>query len=437
MKEIKDLAIVLISTEGIQHQSGGIARYNRNFIHYLVKVREVMKQYGINITLYAAEPALLRGLPTYNKKDFEEIYKTLENTGGKFYKLVNGTSGEDWIKDVENWKIMSAAAANVVLEVGQNHETTLAIFGGSCFALTQVYVHKQIRAFGVDVRTIFITHDSAFSTFYKEKDEKILAMDYLASVWTKFTPKAKIGYVSYYMKELFKSEYGVTENSFVAARSGITLTEQRFRRLCKEDIINILAENKIPLDKKIIFSWGRPIDYKRLDLIFSACNILGEDFYPVAITNGEFASLENYIASQGLRGSLVKNYKGFELMNVLLQWENCLAVCFLSESEPGAVTIMEAMYASSDDGPVVVANEKGVFKEVIENGKYGFITTNSPDEVAKTIRSISQYQENELVEMKKRAKANIINNYDSQKNYRNVLLDEFPFLSNYKDELLF
>ncbi len=433
---MKDYAILFATSEGIQHQSGGIARYNRNFICYLSKIRDVLLKHDISLTLYAAEPALLKIIPSYNQDGYDKVKEILEGTGGKFYRLVNDTYGEDWIKDVRNWTVLSAAASNVAFEVAEKHDQLLVIFGSTCFALMQVYINKQIRAFNANINTLYITHDSAFSSFREEKDENILAMDYLASVWTKFSRKAKIGYVSEYMKELFKKEYAITNDSFIAARSGICLRDKRFKKIGQTEIISTLEKYSIPTDKKLIFSWGRPAHYKRLDLIFSACTKLSYDFFPVAITNGDFPSLVTYIQGNNLRGTVVQRNKDFGLINALLQWKNSVCACFLSESEPGAVTIMEAMYCASDNGPVILANQTGVFKEVINDGKYGFVTDNNPSSIAKMITAIDRTSEEELISIRRAAKKNIIENYDIEKSYRNVMVSEFVELKQFQDELL-
>lgn len=431
-----DLAIIFITTEGIQHMSGGVGRYIKNFIETIYKLRHVFKEFGVNITIYSAEPALLKVLPTYNQIEFDKIRKIIEDTGGKFYKLVNNTYGQDWIHYIENWKILSASAATITLNVSEKHEATLAFTGCSCLALAPVYMHKQIKAFEGDIRTVFLTHDSAFSMFWKEKNENILSMEYLLSKWCDLTPNCKIGYVSNYMKKLFENQYNVKEENFIPAKSGLLLNEKRFKFLTNEEISFILDKYKIPKNKKLIFSWGRSTRYKRLDLIFAAGKSLNSEFFPIVITNEKYPELKAYKEKNELPGLLIESYSGFTLINAILQWKNTICVALLAEGEPGAVVPMEAMYLSSSSKAVVLTNDMGIYYELIKNNVNGFVVSNNPEEISKKIVEISNLSTEKIEKIHKQAVSTIVNSFNQEKFFIETLASCVPKIESIKKEIL-
>lgn len=431
--ETLDLAIVFITTEGIQHSVGGVAKYIRHFILTLVNMQKSLEEFGVEITLYAAEPGLLRLLPSYNTKDFKSIREVVESTGGKVFKLVNNTYGEDWISHEENWKILSSSAATIALNVSEDHQATIVFFGSSCLSLSQVYIHKQIKAFTGDIQTVYLTHDSAFSKFHKERYENILSMDFLCSQWTKFTPNAKIGYVSKYMKKVFEENYFVNESAFVPCKSGILLEDSRYSELSKNEITQILIKNNIPLDKKNVFTWGRADGYKRLDLIHSAGKLLGEEYVPISVTNSKYPELNNYIKNINGTGILIENYKEFELINALISWENTVAICLFSENEPGAMTPMEAMYLCNRGTGIVLTNKQGVYPELIADGENGFMVDNNVEEIANKIKYISEIAPEQRITIQQNACETIENNFSQKSHYIETLQELIPMLKDFKN----
>ncbi|WP_238651758.1 glycosyltransferase [Paenibacillus piscarius] len=431
-----DLAIVLVTTEGIQHKSGGIAKYFRSFIETVVEMRHQFCNLSINLTLYACEPALLTAVPTYSRENYDQLKELLESTGGAFFKLVNNTYGQDWIGSVENWKLFSASAATVALNLAEKHQATLVITGSSCLALTHVYIHKQLKAFKADIRTIHMTHDSAFSTFHKERNENILSMDYLAAQWTKFSPNAKIGYVSQYMKDLFKMHYMVPEDGFIPAKGGVLFGEERFKALSDAQIIRLLQKYQIPIDKQVIFSWGRPVDYKRLDLVFRASKYLPEDIFPVAVTNGIYSALQEYLKANSLRGLLIEKYKDFELINALLHWKNTVCTCLLSENEPGAIVPMEAMYMAQGHNNVIIANSNGIYKELIQEGINGFTIESDPAQLAEKILQINAMSNEQLREINKKAYTTICQHFGQKKFIIETLCAAVPQIHAHSKRLI-
>lgn len=435
-KKPTDLAIVFANVEGIQHQEGGVARYTRNFIKFLASVEKFFEQKNIKITIYAAEPALLQCIPSYNIDEYNDILDIIRNTGGDFYKLINNTAGNDWISKTDNWKILSASAATLILNIAEKHEACMAILGCSCLAAAPVYLHKQLRCFDADVRTVYMINDSAFSSFYNEVDENILAVDYVCTYWSKLYQNAKIGYVSKFSKELFTDKFGLQEENFVPTKSGIVVKDSKYTKLSYEKKKAILLRNRIPVEKKIIMSWGRSVGYKRLDLVFGVCKLLADEYYPVVVTNGEFPELRAYQKSLGIEGRLIERYKDFDLISALLQWDNTFGCLFLSEEEPGSIAPMEAMLLSEENGPIVITNSTGIYNELIQDNVNGFIVENSMENIAKKIREISLYSEEKLNQIRKNAYCTVLKEFSQERKYIETLICNIPYFKRYENELL-
>jgi len=424
--EHNNAAVIFVTMEGIQHQSGGVARYIGRFIRFLAKVHSVLLTHNINIAVYALEPALLEIVPSYDKKYYQEMRGLLSSTGGRFYKLINNTFGEDWIGPKKNWELMSSSAAAIALNIAEQYDFAAVITGSSCFAMMPVYIHKQCRSFQADIRTVYMTNDSAFSAFYKYRDEDILAMDYLTCQWTKFTPNAKIGYVSENMKSLFQEKYFVQEEAFVPTKGGVDFEEDRFLEICRKKILHILKQYGIPADKKIVFSWGRPQSYKRFDLLFQSAKLVSDKVLPVVVTNGAFPSLRSYIKEHGHKGILIESYQGFELIKALVKWENTCCTCFLSEGEPGAITPMEAMYMAYGCSSIVLAHDDGIYREIIEDGNNGFLVKNNADEIAKRMGDLLNLDEETRKRINREAFHTVQRKFSAKAYYWQTLHEVFP-----------
>lgn len=432
---MKKYAFVFITTEGIQHISGGVAHYTSNFIKQIASLKEQIKEYGIDISVYACEPALLSILPTYNKKHFNEMKAILKQTGGDFFPLVNNSSGEDWIGSEENWKIMSSSAATLALNISRHFDHTIAFYGSSCFAMAQVYIHKQKKAFRTSIETVYLTHDSAFSSFFQGKNENILAMDFLCAQWTNFAKGAKIGYVSNYMRQLFEDVYQVKRENMISCKGGILIQDKRFSPREQEYIEELLERYNIPRDKMLVFSWGRPAQYKRYDLLFQSCNLLDDDFYPVVVNNGDNKILKSYVRSNHFRGMIIDNYKDFELINGLVSWKNTLCSCFFSDNEPGAITPIEAMYMSYHGNGVVLVKKEGHFDELIEQEVDGFKCNNKPKEIAEKLMQIKELSAIQRACIRKAAYEKVTTHYSQYNKYIDTLCACIPEIECWKEKL--
>ena len=423
------ISVIFVTTEGIQHQSGGVARYISGFIRYLCSIKKLLLKNGIDLAIYALEPALLKSLPMYNETLYNEMDLEIKKTGGRIYKIVNNSFGEDWIGHKSNWEIASASAAGIVLNISEDYRCNVVITGSTCFALLPIYIHKQCKCFNADIETVYMTNDSAFSAFYEFRDEDILSMDYLTAQWTKFTPNAKIGYVSDNMKNLFIRKYFVSENSFIPTRGGVNIKDDKFRKIDSKKIEEILNRYKIPINKKIIFSWGRPEKYKRFDLLFRVAKKIS-DLWPVAITNGQLSSLRKFLDEKQLEGSIIEKYMDFELINALINWKNTICVCFFSEKEPGAISPMEAMLMSYKTSCITLAHSEGIYNEIIENGRNGFLVDNKVDNIKNTIIKIINLSKFDKQKITTEAYKTIVNNYNQEKLYRETFINLFPQLKH-------
>lgn len=432
---MKKYAIVFITTEGIQHISGGVAHYTSNFIKVIASLKEVIFECGIDISVFACEPSLLDIVPTYKSEHFEDMKTTLKRTGGDFFGLVNNSYGEDWIGSEEQWKILSSSAATLALNISQKFDHTIVLYGSSCFAMTQVYIHKQKKAFKTSICTVYLTHDSAFSSFFQGRNENVLVSDFLCAQWTNFSKDAKIGYVSNYMRKLFEDVYQVKKDKLIDCTGGILIQDKRFGPMEQNYIESVLKRYNIPCDKKLVFSWGRPEQYKRYDLLFQGCSLLDDDFYPVVVNNGDNKLLRSYIERNQFRGILIENYKAFELINGLVSWKNTLCSCFFSDNEPGAVTPIEAMYMSYRGNGVVLVKKEGHFDDLIEDGVDGFKCNNKPEEIAEKILQIRNLSEKQKRSIQEASYKKVTTYYNQGYKYIDTLSEFIPEIKKIKKKL--
>ena len=83
------------------------------------------------------------------------------------------------------------------------------------------------------------------------------------------TKNDNIGYISNYFKDILHRKYKVPNERLVPFINGIYKKSSRFSKL-DSIIIDEIQNNGIPLNKNIIFSWGRCVYQKGFDLLIPA-----------------------------------------------------------------------------------------------------------------------------------------------------------------------
>ncbi|MHC4945199.1 MAG: glycosyltransferase family 4 protein [Planctomycetota bacterium] len=375
-----DLAVVHLVLEGIRSKGGGNATVIRGHIDAYPAIQKALAAHDIRITPYVAEIPVADSHPLRDRESEARYIPAIEALGGEFGYLADYTFGlplaNDWSPQLgqvhQSWYPASASGASLAINWGKRHDATL-LFGNDCmFAMSPVYASMAAEGLGMDLMSCWIAHSSSFLHELPRPNPERFQVESAVVQWSKVQPHVKIGVISDFMGRHLAAEFGARDDTLAPTGNGVDLNSPLFRQRTQEEIKPLLEKHGVPLDRPLAMTWGRPVPYKRLDLLLKACKKIEGEYYPVVIAHPVNELLLSARDELDLDCALIDAYD-FELVAALLQWEYTLAACILSFNEPCGIVPMEARALARQNGPVLVVTDTGGLPEQVEDGKDGFV----------------------------------------------------------------
>lgn len=376
-----DLAIIHLTFEGIQTYGGGVATVTRGHLGAMPRLRDALAKEGVLLTPYFAEIAYRADHPRRDRKFEQEAVARLREMGGELAYLVNYSAGlvpqAVWgvadIGSLENWKVASAAGAAVALNFARGHQAAVIYCHDIVFALAALYASLQEPAFEVRASAIYVVHSSALTHELPLPNPERLMAESAVVHWSKVAPSCRLGYISRFIAAHLREDYGAAEASLVPTGNGINPQDQYFRERDAATIQAKLAQHNIPLDRPLVFSWGRPVAYKRYDVLLKAAAQAGGSFHPVIMLSEDSPDLRRLALSLGLDITLIAAFDP-ELVACVLQWPGTVAAASLAYREPFGLTPIEVRMLARRQGALMVVSDTGGLAEQVSDGVDGFVT---------------------------------------------------------------
>jgi glycosyltransferase involved in cell wall biosynthesis len=438
-----DLAVTHLTFEGIQTYGGGVATVTRGHIAALPAIKEELEKHSIKLTPYFAEIAYAqdheRRDPAYQQQAIQKI----EAMGGRFEFLVNFSQGylprAPWgvgdLGAMDNWKTACASGASAALNIGRAHQRSIVYCHDSLFALAPVYITLQAPAYGVDVNPLYVVHSTALLHEMPLPNPERLMVESLGIQWAKIYPNERIGYISQFMANHIKNEYGGSPGSLTPTGNGINPDDSWFRLRSQEEITDQLRKHGVPLDRPLAFTWGRPVEYKRYDVLLEGVAKLKGLIHPVVMVSPEYPILTDLSKRLGLDVTFVYAFDP-EFVAAMLQWDNTEAAASLALNEPGGLTPMEVRMQARKDGALMVVSSTGGLAEQVEDGVDGFVTKqDDPDDVARVLKQILTMDEAAKHRIRENGLQTVLNNYTWTSQILTTLAAVAPEISVVADEV--
>ncbi|HEY8476059.1 MAG TPA: glycosyltransferase family 4 protein [Chloroflexota bacterium] len=419
MAGLRDLAVIHLTFEGIQTYGGGVATVTRGHIGALPMVKRELEQQGLRLTPYFAEIATLpeheRADPSYEQRAVREIHAM----GGEVGFLVNYTRGMEptstWgvpaLGELENWKAACASGAAVALNWARRHEMAVVFCHDSLFALAPLYATLQAAAFPAHVVAVYVVHSTALIHELPLPNPQRLMVESVGVHWPKIVDGARLGSISDFMSRHIVEEYGARPETIVPTGNGINPFDPMFRLRSREEIVAKLQSYGVPLDRPLIFSWGRPVPYKRYDVFLRAAARLKGRVHPVLAVFPDYPEMERLARDLGLAVTLVKAFDP-EFVACMLQWEGTVAACSLAFQEPFGLTPAETRMHARKQGPLMVVSDTGGLVEQVVDGVDGFVTRqDDPDDVARVIVQILAMPPERKAEVRRAGLERVLRDY--------------------------
>ncbi len=175
-----------------------------------------------------------------------------------------------------------------------------------------------------------------------------------------------------------ENNYGAETSRFIDYPSSLLIESTDFEPLNKEQIKKILSDFKIPLNKKIIFAFGRANYVKGFDIFLKSLAKVKEQAHIVLIASGYSATDEifkeyrNIVQEQNIKNiTLITKYSR-ELPRALSQWYNSIVAVCPSRGDTFPNVPLEIALWAKDAGPICVTSNANGLDEQIINGFNGF-----------------------------------------------------------------
>jgi glycosyltransferase involved in cell wall biosynthesis len=293
-----------------------------------------------------------------------------------------------------------------------------------------MYAALQEEACGVDLTSIYVIHATALTHELPLPNPQRLMVESAAIHWAKVTPKAKLGYISEFMSGHIIEDYGAKPEHLLPTGNGINPADPFYRLRDRTQLIAKLEQYKIPIDRPLIFSWGRSVPYKKYDIVLRASAKLKDKIHPVIMVSPEYPELTQLSRQLGLDTSLIFAFDP-ELVASLLQWENTVAAASLAYREPFGLTPVEIRMHGRKNGALTVVSDTGGLVEQVKDGTDGFVTRqDDPDDVARVVQGILNLSHTEKDRIRKEGLKTVLDHYTWSSQILNTLAAVYPRISH-------
>jgi glycosyltransferase involved in cell wall biosynthesis len=201
-----------------------------------------------------------------------------------------------------------------------------------------------------------------------------------------------VGAISRFIEDHLIADYAAPRACIIPTGNGVDPRDAKYRIRTGSEIRDKIEsmnstlpeEERVPLDKPLLFSFGRPVPYKRLDLTLRAAAVRPNHVHPVVVTLGDCPELRGLRDRLGIRASIINAFD-FELVACLCQHEKTVATAILAKNEPFGLIPSEArLLIRKSGGILLVPDDGGGLAEQVEDGKNGFVLKDVEAEAAIT-----------------------------------------------------
>ena len=438
-----DLAVIHLVLEGIRSTGGGNATVIRGHIDAYPRIREALARLGIDVTLYVAEIPVAESHPLRDRKSEARYIPALEAMGGEFGILADYTAGLplacDWSPQLGqvglSWYPASASGATLAVNWGRRHRAAVLFANDCMYAMAPIYASLAAEAMGQDLVSCWIAHSSSHLHEMPHPNPERFQVEAAVIQTAKVRADIRIGLISEFMGRHLKEEFGAKADTLVPAGNGVDLRSDAFRQREPVEIRGVLERYGVPLDKPLAMTWGRPVPYKRLELLLEACKRIEGTFHPVVVAHPVNELLTGTRDRLDLECTFIDAFD-FEVVASLLQYERTEAAAILSYGEPCGIVPMEARALARRTGPVLVVTDTGGLPEQVKDGVDGFVVRqDDPEALAETLTKIRGLPEAERARIREAGYATVKRRYTWESQIVTTLSSLVPHVRAIEDPL--
>lgn len=390
---MKKIAIVYMAHDGFTSLYTGVGTVARDFLLSFPQVCENLHRdfknldFGLFVTTIKYNSACF-GYSEDVKRITEEFVNKYKNI--HLVELINGSAGTKSYGSTDLWKNACISAATFLYSLIElkDYDKIIVIcvdtpFGQVANYFFDQYSYKNIEFVWLPQSTVLIHKiDSGLGKSLQHNNyiEERFAWEKAIIDLAKRNKQVKIGFIGEYMKKHLLTEYKAQKNSLISIQNSLFFNRLKENVIAQEKIPFILKSLGVPLDRPLLFSFGRAEPYKGLDLVVknSFKLIEGKNYFVLILASPYFMD-DPYVAELN---ELVKNRQrdikiiyGLDFLtpHYIMQWRNTKILALLSRAEPfGLIPTESRFYRNSKLS--LITSDLGGYQEQVVEGVDGFKT---------------------------------------------------------------
>ncbi len=348
----------------------------------------------------------------------EKITDICKKTGGNVLTCFNYSDGFNQYGNIDNWQ--TASAATIAYELIKNDKPNDVIVIGvdTPFALTPAILNQQMDL-NLNYYGVLVPHSTSLIHERGNYDLERIKFESKAIKIANNTENIFIGYINSYMKNHLCFDYGASERSLTPVLNGIVVDEVKI--YSQEEIKNVMKINGVPLDKPIIFSFGRGVPYKGFDIFMKVAKRLEDLPHHFVVQVAPYTMKDPIIEElSSLKNNNIILIFGFDFVfpRQLMQWNKTELVPVLSRYEPRAFIPAEIRIYGK---PIALVSNVDGLPCQVDDGVNGFITRLELEEVERNIRRIVMLSREEKQRIAKNGREFVLTNYNMIVNFTNAI----------------
>lgn len=419
MKNKKKLDLIICAHDGITSLYAGVGTAVNGYFRAVENIiREFDPEY--NIKVWGIAPKYTEANYGFNSNQLQKITNICQKTGGDVLFCLNYSDGWNQYGNMDNWPTASASAATIAYDILKNDKPTDAIVIGvdTPFAMTPAILNRQMDL-PLNYYGVWMPHSTSLIHERGNYDLKRLEFEMRTIKIANETKNLFTGYLNPYMKKHLLFDYGANEESLTPILNGIVVDE--IKKYSQHEIETAAKERGIPLDKPIVFSYGRGVPYKGFDIFMKVAKKLEDLPYHFVVQAAPYTMQDPIVEQlESLKHKNITLILGLDFVfpRQLMQWNKTELVAVLSKYEPGAFIPAEIRIYGK---PIALVSDVDGLPCQVNNEIDGFITGLNENEVEKNMRNILTMNQNKKEIIKRNGKKLIINEYNMVTNFTRAI----------------
>lgn len=415
--------IFFLTYDGYYNFTSGIGTQTKTFLGgvdlYYGKYSKIYGDFEVNLIV----PKFDKTVYGYNEQDICWANEIIAKFGGKVYicnSELDKAGSDFWTSS--NWERVSRSAASIIGKEHRKYKKNIIIAVDPPFLQTARYVFDD-QKISSEIQAVNLMYTSAY-IHDREVSQERLEWERVGLESAHKYKNIKVGDVCDYMRDHLIKYYGVAEDSFVPYHSSLFLEDDYFDEMSQDEILSILRKNNIPIEKDIIFAFGRSAWVKGFDILIKGMGLVGDNVHLVLLATESEDRIEEYkalIREERVSCTILTTFSR-ELSSALCQYTGCKIVVCPSRREPFSNIPLEVGLWAKNGGPIVLASNIGGYIQQINNGENGFIfDINNHNNLANKIKMILGLPEEKLYIIRIVAHDKVVKERDFYKNFGALL----------------